>query len=322
MQVRTTVMVCVVAIGLAASGSTLVTDRAEGSFERTLSVSGPVQLNVSTGSGSISIRKGAPGSVRIQARVHAHTRDGDAAALVREVEQNPPIRQTGNIIVIGNEVRRWDRVGISYDLTVPEETRAAAHTGAGGVDVYDVRGPVEASTGSGSIRAENIGGSVQVRTGSGNIVVARARGAVAANTGSGSVELSSIEGAAEARTGSGNVSVSGASGAVRAQAGSGRVRVEKATADVEARSGSGNLTVDGSPKSARWDLETGSGSVEVTLPPGTPFEIDAHTHSGTISTTHPVTVTGTLRRNELRGVAIRAENRIYIRTASGSVRVD
>lgn len=307
---------------LAGAGELLYADRAEGAFARTLSVSGPVQLQVSTGSGGITIRKGAAGSVRIQARVSANDRFGDAAALVREVEQNPPIRQTGNIITIGNEVRRWDKVGISYDLTVPQETQADARTGSGNVDIYDLRGPVEAATGSGGIRAENIGARVQARTGSGNILLSRIGGGVSATTGSGSVQLDSINGAVEAETGSGNITVSGASGGVRARTGSGSVRVEKAQGEVDAQSSSGGVTVDGSPKSARWDLRTGSGSVRVSLPPGTPFELDAHTGSGSISTSHAITISGALRKNELRGVAIRADNRIFIRTGSGAVRVD
>ncbi len=297
-------------------------DRAEGAFERTLSVSGPVQLRVSTGSGSITIRKGAAGSVRIQAKVHVSDRFGDAQALVREVEQNPPIRQTGNIITIGNEVRRWDKVGISYDLTVPEETQAEARTGSGNVEVYDLRGPLETATGSGGIRAENIGSQVQARTGSGNIVLSRTGGGASATTGSGSVETSSINGSVEAHTGSGNISVSGATGGVRARTGSGTIRVQKALGEVDAEAASGGVTVDGAPKSARWALRTGSGTVHVSLPVGTAFELDAQTGSGSISTSHPITVSGTIRKNELRGVAIRADNRIYIRTGSGTVRVD
>ncbi len=238
------------------------------------------------------------------------------------MEQNPPIRQTGNIVTIGTVVRRWDRVGISYDLIVPEDTQVSAHTGSGNLDCYDVRGPVEASTGSGGIRVENTGGRVQARTGSGNIVVTRAGGSVTATTGSGSVQLSEVNGEGEAQTGSGNITVSGATGAVRARAGSGRVRIERAQAEVEAHSASGGVEVDGNPKSARWDLRTGSGSINVSLPPGTPFELDAHTGSGSITTAHPLMVSGTIRKNELRGVAIRPDSRIFIRTGSGSVRVD
>ena len=309
---------------LCAGGATLLrADRAQGSFERTLTVTGPVQLQVRTGSGSIAVRKGASGSVRVLGRVTAQSWFGqDAASRVREVEQNPPISQNGNIVTIGSDVRKWENIGISYELTVPDETQVSAHTGSGNEEIYDVRGPVEASTGSGGIQVENIGSRVEAKTGSGNIRVSRTGGAVTASTGSGGIELSTVNGDASAHTGSGNVTVIGATGAVRARAGSGRVRVEKAQNDVEAQSASGGVSVDGNPKSARWNLQSGSGSVEVGLPRGTPFELDAHTGSGSISTTHELMVSGTFRRNELRGVAIRPDNHIYIRTASGSVRVD
>ncbi|MGH7463117.1 MAG: DUF4097 family beta strand repeat-containing protein, partial [Longimicrobiales bacterium] len=275
--------VCMV---LGGANTAVWADRAEGSFDRTLSVTGPVQLDVKTGSGTIAIRRGAGSSVRIQARISANDRFGNAAALVREIEQNPPIRQSGNTIVIGSDVRKWNRVGISYDLTVPEETQATAQTGSGNIDCYDVRGPVKTDTGSGNIRVENSANPVDANTGSGNIVVNRAGGSVKAGTGSGNIQLVAVNGSADTHTGSGDISVSGATGAVRARTGSGTVRVERATAELSADAGSGGVVVDGAPKSARWDLRTGSGSVRVTLPPGTPFELDAHTGSGTISTAH------------------------------------
>ena len=44
--------------------------RAEGTFDKTLKVSGPTDLQVQTGSGTIQIRSGAPGVV-VHARVRA-----------------------------------------------------------------------------------------------------------------------------------------------------------------------------------------------------------------------------------------------------------
>jgi hypothetical protein len=294
--------------------------RPEGRFQQTLSVSGPVQLRVATGSGSIRVRQGDSNSVRIQAQIRADSR-GDAA-LVREIEQNPPIRQSGNTITIGTEVRNWDHVSISYEVTVPEQTQVGARTGAGAVAVYGVAGPVDAASGSGSVNAENIGARVLVKSGAGSIAVSRAGGDVNAITGSGALELNDIKGSAEAETGSGSISVSGATGRVRAHTGSGRVRVAKANADVDAKTGSGGIEVDGHPKSARWELRTSSGSVTVSLPSGTGFELDAYSGSGRISTAHPLTRTDASGKHELRGLVGRAENRVFIRTTSGSVRID
>jgi hypothetical protein len=297
-----------------------IEQRPEGRFQQTLSVSGPVQLRIATGAGSIKVRKGDSNSVRIQAEIRADSH-GDAA-LVREIEQNPPIRQSGNTVTIGTEVRRWEHVSISYEVTVPAETQVEARSGAGSVRVYDVAGPLDAASGAGSVNAENIGARVMVKSGAGSIGVSRAGGDVNAATGSGALELNDVKGSADAETGSGSISVSGATGRVRAHTGSGRIRVAKANADVDAKTGSGGIEVDGHPKSARWELRTSSGSVTVSLPSGTGFELDAHAGSGRISTAHQLTRTEVSGKHELRGLVGQPDNHIFIRTTSGSVRID
>src|SRR5262245_19827881 len=67
----------------------------EGSFERTLNVSGVVDLDVSTGSGSIEVRPGSSGRVEIRGRIRAGgdwwRSDRNAEEAVRQLESNPPI---------------------------------------------------------------------------------------------------------------------------------------------------------------------------------------------------------------------------------------
>lgn len=305
---------------LVAGSQAFIAERPAGRFERALSVSGPVQLRITTGAGSIKVRNGNSGSVRIQGQIRADSQG--TAALVRDIEQNPPIRQSGNTITIGNDVRRWEHVGISYEVTVPAQTQVEARTGSGSIDVYGVAGPLDAATGSGSLNAENIGARAQLKTGSGAVNASRVQGDVHAATGSGSIELTEIAGLADAETGSGTISVSGATGRVRAHTGSGRVRVAKASADVDAQTGSGGIDVDGKPKSAHWQLRTSSGSVSVSLPPGTGFELDAHTGSGRITTAHQLTKTEISDKHELRGTVGRPDNHILIRTSNGGIRID
>ena len=66
---------------------------AEGAFDRTLKVTGAVDLSVSTGSGHISVRKGAPGAVSIHGTIRAseswHLSSEEAERKVRYLEQNP-----------------------------------------------------------------------------------------------------------------------------------------------------------------------------------------------------------------------------------------
>ena len=112
--------------------------RAEGSFARTLTVSGPVDLDVQTGSGDIEVRIGQTGTVQVEARIRAWARDGaDAAARVREVESDPPVEQSGDTVRLGvrrNDKWNWDLggVSISYRVTVPARHPAADPNRLGG----------------------------------------------------------------------------------------------------------------------------------------------------------------------------------------------
>jgi hypothetical protein len=77
---------------------------AQGSFDKSLTVSGPVDLDVKTDSGGIAVTSGSSGTVRVRAILkgqHGWFDSGDVEARIRELERNPPIEQTGNRIRIG-----------------------------------------------------------------------------------------------------------------------------------------------------------------------------------------------------------------------------
>src|SRR5437867_12179546 len=79
---------------------------ATGSFERTLTVSGPVDLEVLSGSGRIEVRAGQAGRIEISGRVRADnwrlfSGRLNARERVRRIEAKPPIEQTGNRVTIG-----------------------------------------------------------------------------------------------------------------------------------------------------------------------------------------------------------------------------
>jgi hypothetical protein len=107
---------------LLASAAGLRAHAAEGSFERTLAVTGPVELDVSTGSGHINVRAGDSSSVHINGTIKAsqnwHLDEAEAERKVRYLESNPPIEQHGNFIRIGHIEDRElaHNISISYDL--------------------------------------------------------------------------------------------------------------------------------------------------------------------------------------------------------------
>jgi hypothetical protein len=245
-------------------------ERARGTFERTLNVNGPVDLSVRSGSGSIQIRTGTGDRVRIVGRVSAGSfRDGlDPAERVRRIESTPPISQNGNVIRIGDthDDPVYRNVSISYELTVPANTQVNAQTGSGSQSIGSVDGPVRAQTGSGSIRIERTGGSLQAQTGSGNIQADSVGGEIRAQTGSGSIEVRQVtKGDVAVQTGSGSVTLtlpSDAAYTLDAQTGSGSISTAQPLT-VQGSIGRRRVTgtVRGGGHSVR--VKTGSGSIDI-----------------------------------------------------------
>jgi len=309
------------ATALAASGRNV-----EGSFERSLSVTGPVELDVKTGSGDIDIRTGSASSVHIRGRIRVNTwrlSPDEAEKKVQYLESHPPIEQNGNTIRVGHiedsSLRR--NVSISYELVVPVETRVTAGTGSGNQSVAGVRGPARVETGSGNLKLTGVGDTVRANTGSGDIEIETAGGSVYAETGSGNILAFDVSGGFVASTGSGNVKLrQAASGSVSVETGSGDVEVSGAQGSMVLHTGSGNITADGAP-SGEWKLEAGSGNITMRLPSQAAFDLHAQTGSGNIESDHPITVQGKVNRHELRGKVRGGGAPLEASTGSGNIRI-
>ncbi|MGD0920148.1 MAG: DUF4097 family beta strand repeat-containing protein [Terriglobia bacterium] len=300
----------------------------EGSFTRTLKVTGPVELTVTTGSGNIDVRPGDAASVQVRGLIRVHDNwqlsTEQAERKVRALESNPPIEQSGNIIRIGHitdpELRR--HVSISYELVVPVETRVTSDTGSGDQSIAGVRGPVRAQTGSGNVKVSRVGDVVRAETGSGDIVLDSIKAAVHAETGSGNIQANGIDGGFTGSTGSGDVRLAQtASGPVNVETGSGNVEASGVQGLLHAHTGSGNITVDGKPL-GDWKLDTGSGNLTLRLPAQAAFNLYAHTGSGDISTNREITVQGKIGRHELRGKVGGGGPLVDVGTGSGDIHID
>lgn len=290
-----------------------------GSFDQTLQVSGPVDLSVKSGSGSITVTTGPDGTVQVIGKIYAH-RDR-AEANVRYLEQNPPIEQNGNTITIGDIDRNRGRdISISYELVVPMATEIESSTGSGSQTIGDVRGPVDASSGSGSLKIGNIGGKVEASSGSGSIQIRAANGGVRAKTGSGSIRAYKVAGPFTSSSGSGSVVLEQVGpGDVEVETGSGSIEVNGVRGALSADTGSGGIRAEGSME-GEWDLHSSSGTVVVRLPSDAQFDLDARSSSGSIDSDHPVTVHG-LTKKQLQGQVRGGGPLLKIRTSSGSIRI-
>jgi hypothetical protein len=288
---------------------------ATGTFEETLSVDGPLVLDVSTGSGSIEISAGASQHVEITGHIKVGSgsifglfsgSSSEKQELVDQLENEPPISLVDGRLIVGHlKGGAFERnVSISYEIVVPAGTEVVSHTGSGAMTISGVAGPVEAKTGSGSITLTDIGASVNARSGSGAIRADEIAGDFEAHTGSGSVRLTQVApGDVEVTVGSGSSVLHGVVGALRVKAGSGRVEIDGRQEGV-------------------WDVDTGSGSVRIRLPEDAAFELDAHTGSGGITVDHPLTIQGKVSKRRMRGDVRGGGDLLAVETGSGGIRIE
>lgn len=264
-------------------------EQEDGSFDKSLSVSGPVDLDVQTDSGGIYVTEGSSGSVRIHAILraeHGWFNAGDAQAHIRELERNPPIEQDGNRIRVGYVRDRSLLRGVSirFEIETPAETQLRARADSGGIHVEGIHGPVDSKTDSGGVEIRDIGAQVHAEADSGGIHIHSVKGGVFARADSGGVEAMDVAGAIDAQTDSGSV------------------RVSQTRADsIRAKADSGGITVR--------------------LAPGAGYTVSAETDSGSISVPE-MTVSSSFSRHHIEGKVRGGGPIVTIHAESGSVTVE
>lgn len=272
------------AVGFAFATSAFAAD---GTFDRTLKVNGPVVLGVDTDSGNIHVTAGSVSSVHVVGHVHSNKGwfgGDDATSRVQQLVANPPINQAGNIISVGHNLHLHN-ISIDYEVTAPRGTDVRANTGSGDIVVHDTGAPAELRSGSGSVNASGLSGHVALETGSGNIDADM---------------LSALD--------------------VKAQTGSGEITLKNVQSGLWAETGSGELRIAGKPLAA-WKLQTGSGSVNLDTA-GTPISLNATTGSGDIQVEG-----GTLKqsngsmKDHVVGTVNGGGPEVRVVTGSGDVRI-
>jgi hypothetical protein len=280
----------------------------QGTFEKSLQVSGPVDLEVLTHSGDVTIRAGGSGAVFIRGKIFVGDRwfGGRHDDDVHAIEQNPPIRQSGNAIHI--DYVNYRNISIDYEITVPADATVRARSGSGDQIIEGTRGNVDVQTGSGDVKLTNISGEVHLQTGSGDVRARSISGTVRGGTGSGDVVVEETgKGNIDLRTGSGGITARGVNGGFRGETGSGDITAEGTQTDT-------------------WELHTGSGNVHVRLPSNAAFEADISTSSGSIDVGSPIetTVQGRVgdSHKTIRGKVRGGGPLLRVRTGSGDIHIE
>jgi hypothetical protein len=296
---------------------------ADGSFDRTLTVAGPIRLEMSNTSGDVSITGSSDGKVHIHGNAHASGFGFESPEKrLSDLLANPPIEQRGSTVHIGEEMRRIRNVNVSYTIEVPRDTEVASSVLSGAQTIQDVRGPVNAKAASGSIRVSHIEKQTQLSTLSGSIRADNIGEDLRANSASGTVTVSNIKGDVRISALSGSTQILKPGGRVEASTASGSVDVEGATGDVKAHAASGRVNVQGNPgASSYWDLKTASGTVQLGVPANASFHLAAEAVSGEIKADIPIMIEEQGKHSLRARVGSGNGGRIEVHTVSGEIRL-
>jgi DUF4097 and DUF4098 domain-containing protein YvlB len=261
----------VVAAALVTRGLRPAEVTVDGTFERRLPMSGPVSINVATTSGAIVVRVGDAASARIAGKIEVSARRGTKAAevqeRVRQLEENPPIEQDGDVIRIGSVTdESLRRAAIAYEITVPAGTPVQASSGCGTIDVEGL-GEITAKTLAGNIRLQQCAaGNIDARTNAGNIKLSGVHGGVKARSGCGNIRVDGVPVSNwHLRSGAGNVKLlvpEDAAFEVVARTGAGHVKATHASLipDTESRRKLHGRAHDGGPL---IDAKSGCGNIRI-----------------------------------------------------------
>jgi hypothetical protein len=265
----------------------LAAGASEGSFDRTLKVSGHVTLHVLNNAGNIRISVGAINRVSVHGQVSdTHPWGTKLAAQddrLHEIAGNPPIRQTGNTLQVGPLPANLPNMHIDYEIEAPANTILDAATGMGDIVDEGVGETARLITRAGNINASGMLSGFSLETRSGDIVAdGGGVGDIWIRSGSGSVELHNILGSLDADTDSGNIRLDGqpkSNWHIATVSGNVEYWANRSPLMLEASTSSGGIHVEGTMETIRQDkrsltaklhgggpsvrIETGSGEIRV-----------------------------------------------------------
>jgi hypothetical protein len=244
-------------------GSVLLADN-KVEFHRTLPLafSDHIILDVDVPNGNVSIAYAHAGELSVSATAQASEGEipGDF------FERRLVVQRDGDHVKVkfnSSATPGTETPHVSYTINVPNWIEVNSNVGTGKQYISGVMGPVRAVTGKGDLNVQYITNPLDAKTGSGDITVIRVGTGAKVETGSGNINMKDI----------------GPGSAATVKKGTGRIEVDGVRGSFTASSDAGELRVGGGVYD-KWDLESGSGNIHLSIGPESHFDIDAATRSG------------------------------------------
>ncbi len=279
-------------------------------FSRKIRIGRDGRVSIANIAGDIVVTGGSGDQVSIDATKRTRGDQNELANVHIEVEE-----RAGRVDVRTVHSGRHDRVSVDYTIVVPASASVELHSVSGNLKVSDVQGLVRAETVSGHVTTSATPRVDVAKSVSGNVDLAGA--AV-----EGDLSASSVSGAVRARgVKARSLHLGSVSGDIAA--------IDVTCENLDAKTVSGSVEFSGTlARSGRYDLNSHSGTVRLTLSGNTGFEINASTFSGSIRSELSLTIGGeTDRAGRRRGLSNRSIRAAFgdgsalltIRTFSGDI---
>jgi len=252
-------------------------------YAKSFTVSNRASVRVDTNDGSVSVTTGDTKQVEFRVEYHGYVLNKSL-----NIESNQQ----------GDEIELTARIPNQWHFSIGTIRRLH----------IEVRMPKDADlqvrTGDGSIKVNNVTGTVDLHSGDGAISVSSLKGSIRIHTGDGSIEANEMDGKCDASSGDGRIRLSGRFDVLSAKSGDGSVVVE---------------ALHGSKLDSSWSITSGDGGIDVALPPDLPVNIEASSGDGHISTDIPITMEGVISKSRVHGKMNGGGSTLTIHTGDGSI---
>ncbi len=293
----------------------------------------PVQpggkLVVDVDFGSIDISTNATSEVTVDI-VRKVSRRNKASEEEFLRERPVTFSQDGNTLTIQSRAKSkisWSwrgsqRTEGKYTITVPAQFNPKLKTSGGGITVNGLTGETKADTSGGGLKFTRLHGPLDGATSGGGVHVTDCEGTLKVHTSGGGIEVSGGGGSLTGDTSGGSVTVKEFRGPIQVESSGGGITIENVAGKVEGSTSGGSISARFSaPLSHEVKLGTSGGGVTVQVAGSSAFDLDAATSGGGVSSDLPVTVTGKIARDHLKGPVNGGGKPVVLRTSGGSIHV-
>jgi hypothetical protein len=284
-------------------------------FSRAFPVGKGATLMLSNIRGNIQVSTGAGERIEVEALKHAWGQNAEQAKQ-RLNDALIEAYATGNRVelrVESGERRDARGVDIEFSVKVPADTTVDLRTASGDVRVTNVKGEVRVEGVSGNVGLEGTARLASVKTVNGGITItnAGADAQLSLSTVNGDLLVQTLNARAlDVNTINGDVRITGWSGD--------RAHIRTLEGDLDLQA---SLV-----KGGRYEVESHSGNINLSLAEQPGFELEAHTFNGRIRIDFPIRSEGPIRDNDrgprsVRGTYGDGSSSLRLQTFDGNLTV-